>query len=129
MSTRPVLKCIYKYIYIYIYIYAVAETIIQMLQSKCMPVLLYGLETCPINSSDYTSLEHPVTMAFMKVIKTKSVTVINECQDAFGFDTVRRQIIKRKINCLIKMCKNMNSIATVATKYAVDELEFLKRLM
>ena len=68
-----------------------------------MPVLLYGLEACPINSSDYTSLEHPVTTAFMKVFH--SVTVVNECQEAFGFDTVRRQIIKRKINFLVKICK------------------------
>ena len=63
-------------------------------------------------------------MAFMKVFKT------NECQEAFGFDTVRRQIIKRTIIFLVKMCKNVNTIgSSVATKYAVDELEFLKRLM
>ena len=72
-----------------------------------MPVLLYGLEACPINSSDYTSLEHPVTMAFMKVFKTSSVTVVNECQEAFGFDTVRRQIITRKINFLLKCVKTL----------------------
>ena len=95
-----------------------------------MPVFLYGLEACPINSSDYTSLEHPVTMTFMKVFKTNSVTVVNECQEAFGFDTVRRQIIKRKISFLVEMCKTFNSIgSTVATKYAVDELEILQRLM
>ena len=81
-----------------------------------MPVLLYGFEACLINSSDYTSLEHPVTMAFMKVFKTNSVTVVNESQEAFDFDTVRRQIIKRKINFLFKMCKNINSIGSaVAT--------------
>ena len=46
------------------------------------------------------------------------------------FDTVRRQIIKRKINFLVKICRNINSIgAAVAIKYAVDELEILKRLM
>ena len=66
-----------------------------------MPVLLYGLEACSINSSDYRSLEHPVTMAFMKVFKTNSVTVVNECQETFGFNTVRRQIITRKITLLV----------------------------
>ena len=66
----------------------------------------------------------------MKVFKTNSETVVDECQEAFGFDTARRQIIKRKINFLVKICKNINSIgATVATKHAVDELEILKRLM
>ena len=68
-------------------------------------------------------------MAFMKVFKSNSVTVVNEYQDAFGFDTVCRKIIKRNITFLVKMCKNINSIATVATKYAVDELEILKRFM
>ena len=95
-----------------------------------MPVLLYGLESCSINSSDYRSLEHPVTMAFMKLFKTNYITVVNECQEAFGFDTVRRQIMKRTINFLVKICKNINSIcAAVAIKYTVDELEILKRLM
>ena len=59
--------------------------------------LLYGFEACPINSSDYTSLEHPITMAFMKIFKTNSVTVVNEYQEAFGFNRVRRQIMKRKL--------------------------------
>ena len=64
-------------------------------------------------SSDYRSLEHPVTM---------TVTVVNECQEAFGFDTVRRQIMKRNINFLVKISKNINSVgAAVATKYTVDE--------
>ena len=95
-----------------------------------MPVLLYGLEACSINFRDYRSLEHPITMAFMKVFKTNSVTVVNERQEAFGFDNVREQIMKRKINCLVKICKTINSIgAAVAIKYAVDELERLKRLM
>ena len=66
-----------------------------------MPILLYGFEACSINSNGYTSLEHSVTMAFMKVFKTNSVTVVNECQEAYGFDTVRRQIIKRKINLFV----------------------------
>ena len=66
----------------------------------------------------------------MKVFKTNNVTMVNECQEAFGFDTVRRQIMKHKINFWVKICKNINTIgAAVAIKYAVDELEILKRLM
>ena len=100
--------------------YASAEVIMQLLQSKCMPVLLYGLETSPITSNDYRSLEHPVTMAFMKVFKANSVTVLNECQEA----------LVSKVNFLVKMCKNNNSFgATVAVKYDVDEIEILKRLL
>ena len=67
-------------------------------------------------------------MAFTKVFKTNSVTVVNECQAA----TVRRQIIKRKnyYYFVVKMCKNNNSVgAAVAVKYIVDEFEILKRLL
>ena len=56
--------------------------------------------------------------------------MVNECKEAFDFDIVRWQIMKRKINFLVKICKNINSItAAVAVKYAVVELETLKRLM
>ena len=69
-------------------------------------------------------------MAFMKVFKTNSLTVVNESQEACGFDTVRRQIMKREMNFLVKICKNINSIGdNVATIYVVDELEILKRFM
>ena len=47
---------------------------------------------------------------FYEGIKTNSVTGVNEYQEAFGFDPVRRQIIKSKINFLVKICKNINSI-------------------
>ena len=75
--------------------FASAEVIIQLLQSKCMPVLLYGLEACPINFSDYRWSEHPVAMAFMKVFKTNYVIGSTNVKRPFGFDTVCRQIIKR----------------------------------
>ena len=79
---------------------------------------------CTINSSDYISLDHPVTIAFMKVFKINVISVVDKCQQVFGFDTLRRQIIKRKINFLVKLCKTNNSVgATVAT----DELILLKQ--
>ena len=65
-----------------------------------------------------------------RLLNRNSVTVVNECQEAFGFDTVLRQIMKRKIMFLVKICNKNNSIgAAVAIKYAVDDLEILKRLM
>ena len=72
----------------------------------CFALWFGGLSN--YNSSDHRSLEYPVTMAFMKLFKTNSVTVVNECQEDFGFDTVRRQITKRKINFLVKICKIIN---------------------
>jgi len=42
------------------------EVIIQLVKSKCIPVLVYGLEVCPLTKSDLKSLEFPVNRFFMK---------------------------------------------------------------
>jgi len=39
--------------------------IVELLNSKCLPTLLYGLEACPLKSLDYT-----VVGAFMEIFKT-----------------------------------------------------------
>ena len=36
------------------------EVILQLVSSKCMPMLLYGLEACPLNKSTISSLDFVV---------------------------------------------------------------------
>ena len=79
------------------------EVIVQLLSSKCMPVLLYGLDSCPANVTELRSLEHPVTMAFMKIFNTNSIDIVSYCQFAFGIHSVCEQVLKRKIKFLAKL--------------------------
>ena len=51
--------------------------------AKYMSILLYGLEACPINATDYKPLQHPVNNAFMKIFITKSNDIILDCQHEF----------------------------------------------
>ena len=37
---------------------ASSEVILRLVRSKCIPVLLYGLDACPINATDFKSLQH-----------------------------------------------------------------------
>ena len=69
------------------------EVTVHLLSSKCMPVLLYGLDSCPTNATDLRSLKHPVTMAFMKIFSTNSIDIVSYCQSA----TVREQVFRHKI--------------------------------
>ena len=64
-------------------------------RSKCILVLLYGLDACPINATNVKMLPHPIANIFMKMFATKSAEVVTECQQAFGFQPIRNQI-----NCL-----------------------------
>ena len=52
------------------------EVIVHLLSSKCMPVLLYGLDFCPANVTELRSLEHPVNMAFMNIFNTNSIDIV-----------------------------------------------------
>ena len=35
--------------------YASEDVILQLIVSKCMPILLYGLDACPVNKTDLRS--------------------------------------------------------------------------
>jgi len=61
------------------------ETVIAILRSKCLPILLYATEACPMLSRDKQSLEFSTSRLFMKIFRTGSPVVVDECQRNFNF--------------------------------------------
>jgi len=62
-----------------------SETVIfELVRSKCMPVLLYGLESCQLSNADLRSLDFTFNRLFMKSFKTKSIDVVKACQSFTG---------------------------------------------
>jgi len=59
---------------------------LQFINTKCISILLYGLEACPLLKSDLSSLDFVVSRLFMKLFKTSNIDVVKCCQDHFGFD-------------------------------------------
>ena len=51
--------------------------------SKCVSVLLYGLEVCPLNDSDIRSLDFVINRFFMKLFKTTDIETVKYCQNIF----------------------------------------------
>jgi len=45
---------------------AAEEVIIHLLKTKCLPVLYYGLEACPVNRDQIRSLDYAVHSCFRK---------------------------------------------------------------
>ena len=62
------------------------EVILQLVRTKCMPVLLYGLEACPFRKSDSSSLDFVVNRFFMKSFHTNNIDVVNYCRMQFNFE-------------------------------------------
>jgi len=72
--------------------FASEEVVLKLLRAKCLPVLLYGVESCTVLVRDKRSLEFTVTRSFMKLFRTGSAAVVDECQKFFPFLPVAYQI-------------------------------------
>jgi len=59
------------------------EVVLQLIKSKCIPALLYGLEACPIKKSDLHSLDFVVNRFCMKLFNTRDMSIIRFCQTQF----------------------------------------------
>jgi len=44
------------------------EVVLQLIISKCIPVILYGLETCPLTKSDLLSMDFVIDRFFYEII-------------------------------------------------------------
>ena len=54
--------------------------VLGLLRSKCLPILLYATEACPLLARDKQSLEFTITRIFMKIFRTGSTEVVKNCQ-------------------------------------------------
>jgi hypothetical protein len=104
------------------------EVIINLINFKCLPVLLYGLEACPVNSREKKSLDFPITRIFMKMFRTISSRTVEECQAMFGFTPVRFLIDLRKANFLDKFLNSKNAICCQLAGVAREQLDHIYSL-
>jgi hypothetical protein len=74
---------------------ASAEVVLELVKKKCWPILLYGLEACPLTISDIKSLDFLATRFLMKLFETSNIDIINDCICYFGF-TMPSVLLKRR---------------------------------
>ena len=93
------------------------------MRSKCIPVL-YRLDAAPIKATDFK--QHPITNISMILFHTKSAEVVTECQQAFGFQPIRKQINRQKIKFPDIYITSPNLKCTIAYKQCVvNEIQHL----
>ena len=59
--------------------------LLHLINSNCMPSLLYGLEACPIVKSELSSLDFVINRFFMKMFRTNNIETVRNCQPYLGF--------------------------------------------
>jgi Reverse transcriptase (RNA-dependent DNA polymerase) len=120
--------------------FASEDVVINLLRSKCIPVLLYGVEACPFLARDKHSFDFSLTRIFMKLFRTGSAAMVTECQRLFNFLPLKYQIDIRTAsfmlrfmasdNCICKLFASQadRTVADIYTRYgnSVDSIISLK---
>ena len=76
--------------------------LLHLVKTKCLPILLYGLECYPLHKADTRSLDFAVTRFLMKMFRTVNMDLINECRFYFDLMLPSELLVKRKSNFLRK---------------------------
>ena len=63
-----------------------------LMKSKCMPLLLYGTEACPVNSAVRHSLQFALNRALFKIFGALSKDTYQDICKYFGIWTVEEQM-------------------------------------
>jgi len=102
--------------------HASEEVILKLIQSKCLPVILFGLDACPLNSSDKHSFDFLLTRSLMKLFNTGSNVIVTECRKAFNVKLLSESIIDRKKSFLCRYSITENVICKLFSDETASEL-------
>ena len=84
------------------------QVVLELVSKKCLPILMYGLEACPLNNAEKNSLDFTVNRFLMKLFKSANMAIIDECRHYFHFDLISERIAKRTANFCLRFadCRN-----------------------
>jgi len=69
-----------------------------------IPVLLHGLEACPLNKTQTQSLDFVINRLFMKLFNTSDIAIVKQCQEHFSFTLPSVELERRRTKCMHKLC-------------------------
>jgi len=100
---------------------------VELLKVKCLPVLLYGLEACPISDKQFNSLDFVLKGCFRKIFRTRSAEVVQNCMLIFNCMSMQECVAKRKYKFLANyvIVKSDNILCYVCQNTAAHELNVL----
>jgi len=89
--------------------FASEEVTLHLLKTKCIPVLLYGLEALPLNKSHISSIDFVINRFFMKLFNTNNIEIVKCCQQEFCFSLPSITLAHRNEFFLgkIRQCDNL----------------------
>jgi len=69
---------------------------VELLKTKCIPILLYGLEACSLTKTQIRSLDYAVSSCYRKIFNIKCNENIQFCMHMFNCEDVDTLLMKRR---------------------------------
>jgi len=88
-------------------------------------VLLYATEACPFLARDQSSVSFAVTRVLMKIFRTRSRDVTDQCQIMFGMLPVEHHVFLRKVRFLLRFKNSDNLICSLFLNNASSEIKLI----
>jgi hypothetical protein len=83
------------------------DVVLELVNKQSLPVLLYALEICSLNKSDFKVLDYVVDSVFKKVFNTYNKEIISECREMFNFAPISDIIARRAQSFSLKYSANV----------------------
>ena len=88
--------------------------VLELVTKKCLPILLYGLEACPLNKSDKSSLDFMINRFLMKLLNTGSIDVVEDCKIFFGFQSPSVLLAGKTVAFLKRYSATFNGVCQLS---------------
>jgi len=85
---------------------------VQLVKSKCFPVLFYGLEACLLRKYQYKSNNYVINSTFRNIFNTRSQKTVDMCLEMFNCLQAEETIAIRKRKFL-NIFRNVNNVNNV----------------
>jgi len=92
---------------------ASVDVVIELFNTKCMPILLYGLDACPVSSRQLQSLNHVVTSCGRKIFNVNTFEIAAECLKMYGVSDVAEAVATRKDRFVNRYALNSSVVCVI----------------
>ena len=104
------------------------NVVVELLKTKCLPVLLYGLEACPLTKTQFKSLNYDISISFRKIFNVSSNQIVYWCRYMFIIVSMLRiaySECEQKINFAEVLLAIDNTVCALCRQQADIELASL----
>jgi len=92
------------------------EVMFALIKSKCLSILLYGTEACPINLAMRHSLQFALNKALLKIFGALSKDTYKYICKYFGIRPMNEQISARRSKFCLRYCASESAVCHAISK-------------